>query len=134
MVWELAVELCLRLQLREVPGLVERMAALMCVDVDTEPEIEGSEAEDEAEAENGTRESVLEIVQREVSRVKERGSNSAAWLELEELGIDDEMLLSLDLSAKLPVEYSLEVYMFELKAALYCLCNACRWILSYFRC
>ncbi|OAY66706.1 Tubulin--tyrosine ligase-like protein 12 [Ananas comosus] len=95
-------------QLREVPGLVERMAALMCVDVDTEPEIEGSEAEDEAEAENGTRESVLEIVQREVSRVKERGSNSAAWLELEELGIDDEMLLSLDLSAKLPVEYSLE--------------------------
>ncbi|XP_072978596.1 uncharacterized protein [Typha angustifolia] len=84
--------------LREVPGLAERMAALMCVDVDTKTEVVETEFGDEGKS-NGN---VLEVLEREASRVKERGSDAAAWLELEELGIDDEVLLSLDLSTRFP--------------------------------
>ncbi|XP_039144964.1 tubulin--tyrosine ligase-like protein 12 [Dioscorea cayenensis subsp. rotundata] len=87
-------------QLKEVPGLVERMAALMCVDVDLESdsEKEGIESGDGKTNE----EKVREILEREMEKVKERGIDGAAWLELEELGIDDEMLCSLDLSSKFP--------------------------------
>lgn len=85
--------------------MVERMAALMCVDVDLESdsEKEGIESGDGKTNE----EKVREILEREMEKVKERGIDGAAWLELEELGIDDEMLCSLDLSSKFPVRFSL---------------------------
>jgi tubulin--tyrosine ligase-like protein 12 len=89
------------LQLREVPGLAERMAALMCVDLDRR--IETEEADEKDGHESGSLEHVLQVVEKEKARVQERGRDSAAWLELEELGIDDDMLVALDLSAKFPV-------------------------------
>lgn len=46
-------------------------------------------------------EHVLQIVKNERARIQEKGES--AWLELEELGIDDDMLVALDLSAKFPV-------------------------------
>jgi tubulin--tyrosine ligase-like protein 12 len=85
------------LQLREVPGLAERMAALMCVDLDRK--IEADEQDDD---ESGSLEHVSQVVEKERARVQER-SDSTAWLELEELGIDDDMLVALDLSANFPV-------------------------------
>lgn len=84
-------------QLQEVPGLVERMASLMSVDVDL-----GSEAE-EPGYEDGVEISAAEIVEREFSKVKEEGVHSVRWLELEDLEIDDDMLASLDLPSKFPV-------------------------------
>ena len=89
------------LQLREVPGLAERMAALMCVDLDRNIETEESDEQDGEKS--GSLEHVLQVVETERARVQERGTDSAAWLELEELGIDDDMLVILDLSAKFPV-------------------------------
>lgn len=89
------------LQLREVPGLAERMAALMCVDLDRR--IGAEEADEQDGDESGSLEHVLQVVEKERARVQERGSDSAAWLELEELGIDDDMLVALDLSANFPV-------------------------------
>ncbi|PWZ07339.1 Tubulin--tyrosine ligase-like protein 12 [Zea mays] len=83
-------------QLREVPGLAERMAALMCVDLDRK--IEADEQDDD---ESGSLEHVSQVVEKERARVQER-SDSTAWLELEELGIDDDMLVALDLSANFP--------------------------------
>lgn len=70
----------------------------MCVDVDLESE----SVEDEVVGEGSLEMKVLEAIEREMERVKERGGDGAAWLELEELGIDDEMLSSLDLSTKFP--------------------------------
>jgi len=87
-------------QLREVPGLAERMAALMCVDLDRNIETEESDEQDGEKS--GSLEHVLQAVETERARVQERGTDSAAWLELEELGIDDDMLVILDLSAKFP--------------------------------
>lgn len=82
------------LQLQEIPGLVERMASLMCVDVDMDEE---PGDEDDAKL------SASEIVEREFSKVKEEGAHSLRWLELEDLEIDDAMLVSLDLPNKFPV-------------------------------
>lgn len=77
------------------------MAALMCVDLDRRTEVEES---DEQGSENGGGlEHVLQVVEKERIRVQESGSDVAAWLELEELGIDDDMLVALDLSANFPV-------------------------------
>lgn len=66
----------------------------MCVDLDLES--------DEGKHDSGSEGKVLEILEREMDRVKEKGGDAAAWLELEELGIDDETLRSLDLSTKFP--------------------------------
>ncbi|KAL6660212.1 hypothetical protein ACP70R_002334 [Stipagrostis hirtigluma subsp. patula] len=85
-------------QLREVPGLAERMAALMCVDLDQTVELEESDEQDNKKS--GSLEHVSEVVDKERTRVQETGSDAAAWLELEELGIDDDMLVALGLSAK----------------------------------
>lgn len=85
------------LQLQEVPGLVERMASMMCVDVDLNPEAKEAGDEDDAEM------SAAEIVEREFCKVKEEGAHSVRWLELEDLEIDDAMLVSLDLPSKFPV-------------------------------
>ncbi|XP_078164148.1 tubulin-tyrosine ligase [Carex rostrata] len=87
-------------QLREVPGLAERMAALMCVDLDKKGETEETEKEELDLSERNK--IALEIVEKEMCRLKENGRESVAWLEFEELGIDDEMLCSLDLSTKFP--------------------------------
>ncbi|URE49172.1 tubulin--tyrosine ligase-like protein [Musa troglodytarum] len=88
-------------QLREVPGLAERMATLMCVDLDLKSNDENLESETQEE-ESGSLDNVLEILQKEMDKVKERGVDAAIWLELEALGIDDEMLKSLELSTKFP--------------------------------
>ncbi|KAA8523324.1 hypothetical protein F0562_009747 [Nyssa sinensis] len=66
-------------QLEEVPGLAERMASLMCVDIDLNSDAE--EADHVA---------------------KEEGDGTVSWLELEELDIDDPTLLLLDLPSKFP--------------------------------
>ena len=77
------------------------MSALMCVDLDRRTEVEES---DEQESEkSGSLEHVLQVMEKEKTRIQERGSDFAAWLELEELGIDDDMLEALDLSANFPV-------------------------------
>jgi tubulin--tyrosine ligase-like protein 12 len=89
------------LQLREVPGLAERMAALMCMDLDKKVETE--EADNEEINPSERNKIVFGAVEKEMCRVKENGREAVAWLEFEELGIDDEMLCSLDLSTKFPV-------------------------------
>nr|CAB3501841.1 unnamed protein product [Digitaria exilis] len=95
-------------QLREVPGLAERMAALMCVDLDRRIETEDSDEHDGERS--GSLEHVLQIVEKERASIEERGSDSAAWLELEELGIDDDMLVALDLSTKFPNMVALNLW------------------------
>ncbi|KAK8446682.1 hypothetical protein SEVIR_9G524100v4 [Setaria viridis] len=95
-------------QLREVPGLAERMAALMCVDLDRRLETE--ELDEHDSDRSGSLEHVLQIVEKEKARIQERGSDSAAWLELEELGIDDDMLVALDLSTKFPNMVALNLW------------------------
>ncbi|KAF8718184.1 hypothetical protein HU200_025675 [Digitaria exilis] len=95
-------------QLREVPGLAERMAALMCVDLDRRIETEDSDEQDGERS--GSLEHVLQIVEKERASIEERGSDSAAWLELEELGIDDDMLVALDLSTKFPNMVALNLW------------------------
>lgn len=87
-------------QLRDVPGLAERMASLMCVDLDRRIELEESNEQDHEK--RGSLEHVLQVLEKERTRIQEMGGHSAAWLELEELGIDDDMLVALDLSAKFP--------------------------------
>jgi tubulin--tyrosine ligase-like protein 12 len=77
------------------------MAALMCVDLDKETEVEESDEQDSEKT--GSLEHVLQVVEKEKTRIQERGSDFAAWLELEELGIDDDMLVELNLSANFPV-------------------------------
>ena len=100
------------MQLREVPGLAERMAALMCGDLDERTELE--EADEQDNGNGGSLESALEVVEKERTRIQEKGSDFAAWLELEELGIDDDMLIALDLSSKFPVRslYILFIHVF----------------------
>ncbi|CAN6290484.1 unnamed protein product [Urochloa humidicola] len=95
-------------QLREVPGLAERMATLMCVDLDRGIETEESDEHDGDRS--GSFEHVLQIVEKEKARIQERKSDSAAWIELEELGIDDDMLVALDLSAKFPNMVALNLW------------------------
>ena len=85
-------------QLQEVPGLVERMASLMCVDVDL-----SSEADEAGGEGDDAKLSAAEVVEREFCKVREEGARSVRWLELEDLEIDDDMLLSLDLPTKFPV-------------------------------
>ncbi|XP_055824676.1 uncharacterized protein LOC129893206 isoform X2 [Solanum dulcamara] len=71
------------------------MAALMCVDVDL------NSAAEEAGEEDCSKLSAAEIVEREMHKVNE-GRDDTRWLELEELDIDDDMLVSLDLPSKFP--------------------------------
>ncbi|KAG6431653.1 hypothetical protein SASPL_109735 [Salvia splendens] len=84
-------------QLQEVPGLVERMASLMCVDVDL-----SSEADEAGGEGDDAKLSAAEVVEREFCQVREEGARSVRWLELEDLKIDDDMLLYLDLPTKFP--------------------------------
>lgn len=100
-------------QLKEVPGLVERMASLMCVDIDLNAEADVPGDEDDIKLTS------IEIVEREFCKVKDEGIHSVKWLELEELEIDDAMLVSLDLPNKFPVSFtSLWPWELGLKMAL----------------
>ncbi|GJT60567.1 tubulin--tyrosine ligase-like protein 12 [Tanacetum coccineum] len=83
-------------QLQEVPGLVERMASLMCVNSDSE------EADNVGDESEDSKLSVVEIVEREYEKVQKEGPGAVVWLELEDLGIDDDLFLSLDLPSKFP--------------------------------
>lgn len=85
------------MQLQEVPGLAERMASLMCVDIDLD-----ANAEDPCDTSEGVSASPVnasEIVERELCG----GADAVRWLELDELDIDDTVLSSLDLPSKFPV-------------------------------
>ncbi|PON41304.1 Tubulin--tyrosine ligase-like protein [Parasponia andersonii] len=82
-------------QLVEVPSLAERMAAIMCVDNDLNSDSEGNEVK------NG-KQSVVEVIESELSAAKEKGEGSMKWLELDELDIDDDTLVSLDLASEIP--------------------------------
>lgn len=88
------------LQLQEVPGLAERMASIMCVVDDLNSD---SEEKNEALDYNNAKRSVFEVVESELCAAKEKGDGNVKWLELDELGIDDDTLLSLDLGSKFPV-------------------------------
>lgn len=90
-----------RKQLEEVPGLVERMASLMCVDIDLASDGDDVDHPTEVLNENGTKLDVVEVVKSETLKAKER-HDTVKWLELEEMNIDDSMLLSLDLPSKFP--------------------------------
>ncbi|KAJ4953775.1 hypothetical protein NE237_030607 [Protea cynaroides] len=89
-----------RKQLQEIPGLAQRMASLMCVDIDLTSDTEEVDLE-EGSHENRTK-NIMEILEREICQAQEKGIDEVMWLELEELDIDDAMLLSLDLSIKFP--------------------------------
>ncbi|XP_023771281.1 uncharacterized protein LOC111919948 isoform X1 [Lactuca sativa] len=82
-------------QLQEIPGLVERMASLMCVDIDLNSDDEDADKED-------IKLTVVEIVERELEKVKKEGPGAVVWLELEDLNIDDDVFVSLDLPTKFP--------------------------------
>lgn len=75
----------------------------MCVDLDKKDETEVAEIEEIDLSERNK--IAFEIVEKEMCRVKEKGREAVTWLEFEELGIDDEMLRSLDLSTKFLVIY-----------------------------
>lgn len=96
-------------QLQEVPGLAQRMAALMCVDIDSNSDAEEIDG-DGVSRDNYSKLNVTDIVEHEIGYAKERGYDSVKWLELEELDIDDDMLLSLDLSSKFPDLLALSLY------------------------
>lgn len=83
-----------------MPGLVERMASLMCVDADCHEDDEDGNGDLDDNHGKMTAEEVLES---EICRAKEMGNYGVKWLELEELDIDDDKLLALDLPSKCPV-------------------------------
>ncbi|KAI3851075.1 hypothetical protein MKW92_045490 [Papaver armeniacum] len=91
-----------RKQLLEVPGLAQRMAALMCVDLDVTSDLEEVNTESENGNGNITIRDVEEIIEREIREARDKGSDDVIWLELDELDIDDATLCSLDLSNKFP--------------------------------
>lgn len=85
--------------------MAERMAALMCVDIDlnSNAEEETEEVVDGISHQNGTKLSVFEAMESEIHGAKEIGDGAVRWLELDELDIDDDTFLSLDLSSRFPV-------------------------------
>ncbi|XP_044464810.1 tubulin--tyrosine ligase-like protein 12 isoform X2 [Mangifera indica] len=89
-------------QLQEVPGLAQRMASLMCVDIDVASDSEETDTVNGASHENGVMSNVEEVLQSEIRYAREKGDGTVKWLELEELNIDDDMLLSLNLSSEFP--------------------------------
>ncbi|CAO2842027.1 unnamed protein product [Amaranthus hypochondriacus] len=93
-------------QLEEVPGLVERMASLMCVDGDCH-----EQDEDSADnlIDNNGKPTPEAIVESEICRSRETGYDGVKWLELEELDIDDAKLLELALPSKCPNLFALSL-------------------------
>lgn len=68
----------------------------MCVDIDLNSDDEDADKED-------IKLTVVEIVERELEKVKKEGPGAVVWLELEDLNIDDDVFVSLDLPTKFPV-------------------------------
>lgn len=114
------------------------MASLMCVDLDLASDtgfVSGSLPESNSEM------SVGAILEREVSEATENHDGVVRWLELDELGIDDDILVSLDLPRKFPVYRSflfttstfcnslsnLHVLLFRPQMLTYCCHNSKRW-------
>ncbi|KAF5202480.1 Tubulin--tyrosine ligase-like protein [Thalictrum thalictroides] len=91
-----------RNQLQEIPGLAQRMASLMCVDLDLAADFEEPDANSGDLHENGFKGNVFELLESEILKQGEKGAEGVLWLELDELDIDDSMLSSLDLSNKFP--------------------------------
>ncbi|KAI9191719.1 hypothetical protein LWI28_012507 [Acer negundo] len=89
-------------QLQEVPGLAQRMASLMCVDVGLNSDSEETDLVNGVSHENGIKSNVEDVLESEISNANGKGDGSVKWLELEELDIDDDILLSLSLSSKFP--------------------------------
>lgn len=87
-------------QLQQIPGLVERMATLMCVGVDAEEEGEEESEEDAVGEIEKTDFEALVIAAK--TAAQEKGER-LQWLELDDLGMTDEDLRSLDLASKCPV-------------------------------
>ncbi|GFY80492.1 tubulin-tyrosine ligase [Actinidia rufa] len=104
-----------RKQLYEVPGLAERMASLMCVDIDLNSDAEDLDNSGGGLDENSSKLNILEIVEGEIRKEKEKGEISVKWLELEELDMDDSMMLSLDLPSKVPNLLALSLFGNKLK-------------------
>ena len=90
LVMKLKVCFNLLLQLKEIPGLAERMASLMSVDIDV----------DAGEEEVAEELSVDQIIDNEIRYAADKGYDSLRWLELEGLGIVDDSLLSLHLPSR----------------------------------
>ena len=83
-----------------MPGLVERMASLMCVDGDCHEQDEDSTDD---LIDNNRKPTPEAIVESEICRSREMGCDEVKWLELEELDIDDAKLLDLALPSRCPV-------------------------------
>ncbi|KAK7281295.1 hypothetical protein RIF29_09135 [Crotalaria pallida] len=94
-------------QLHEVPGLVERMGALMCVDIDLNSDANGDGVSSHEESDKPN---VMEILESEVREAREKGDGVLRWLELDGLDIDDDVLLSLELSTRFPDLLALSLY------------------------
>ncbi|KAI9113866.1 hypothetical protein K1719_015117 [Acacia pycnantha] len=96
-------------QLQEVPGLAERMGSLMCIDTDLNLDADENDPANEASHENVTTD-VAQVLKSEFEAAKMKGNGLLTWLELDELGIDDDMLLSLSLSDRFPDLLALSLY------------------------
>ncbi|XP_071721457.1 uncharacterized protein [Rutidosis leptorrhynchoides] len=102
-------------QLQEVPGLVERMASLMCVDIDLNSD---DDETDNVGSELDTNKlGHIQIVENEYQKVKNEGPGAVVWLELEDLDIDDDAFLSLDLPNKFPELIALSLCYNKIKDA-----------------
>jgi len=86
-------------KLEQIPGLVERMAALMCVGDDAE---EDGEEEEEEDATPKSPADVESSIAEAIAAAEEKGER-LQWLELDELNITDADLHGLNLAAKCPV-------------------------------
>ncbi|KAL7234639.1 hypothetical protein ACSBR1_018141 [Camellia fascicularis] len=95
-------------QLEQVPGLVESMASLMCVDIDFNLDAQevADDSADRGSDVNVTKLNVVEIVETKIRNAKEEGDDTVKWLELEDLHMDDALLLSLDLPSKFLIAVS----------------------------
>ncbi|KAK9705578.1 hypothetical protein RND81_07G067700 [Saponaria officinalis] len=86
-------------QLEEVPGLTERMASLMCVDIDQDAQ---DEFTPDDLSDKNEKASLEEILETEICRANKSSDDGIKWLELEELDVDDNKLLALALPSRCP--------------------------------
>lgn len=73
----------------------------MCVDIDLDAEDNG--LANRASHDQNANIDVAQILESEVHAAKMQGNGTLTWLELDELGIDDDMLATLRLSDRFPV-------------------------------
>ncbi|XP_028787028.1 tubulin--tyrosine ligase-like protein 12 isoform X2 [Neltuma alba] len=88
-------------QLQQVPGLAERMGSLMCVDIDLNMNADENDLANGASHEYAKTD-VAQSLESELEAAQMKGNGPLTWLELDGLGIDDDMLLSLSLSDRFP--------------------------------